>query len=859
MAYQSMSQEEFLKSIAIVLDCKKPGFSFVQKYADWLYEHRIDFNISHVITYWQLTNGNLFQPFFYYGGNIELIHMGIDFPGLISEDTIVDTDDAEFYKYKGKSFWQGSHIISFPVPGIRSEYYDLRGVVILISKEGSISLDYEQKSIIGILLKNTHPNDSAHHSVLDCFRVLTNKITTSEEIDACNPEYDQLFNSIIEAIDSLSGKSSGSDFGLRHYSQWELLNDEPKPARISKIFSHNAYSDIPHSKTHFDIDSSDSHYLNSISYAFNKTTWKDHDLRFLPISSALSSFKDISYFTDLGLSRKNGTILTFLEKEKDALCSIKGYISCYYIKDFPYTIFTSPSLIINITQQIFKTIIRVGSYLNLKLLYCFAINYNQDSNNRNEFFKNISNLLARWNGADKCLIYQSQQDGRIQNMLDQEDSGEDYNGVNSLDIPSHLAQDRKFVDFIQSIPLDQGQPDLYETCNLYFNRESDRIKSAMVLSSYLSSQFVKNILIFINKQTRPSGNGTLYNDTFSFYSSLQTSLCGVFLYHYNLLLQSLESKNYLLKKFRHEIPSCTDAIKDSIAQIKSSILDGKPLTSGNLLNILEMMDLNNSRVSVLASFFSSAGFEDSYFARNRSDTSFKAFMNSYIDIFRTEGKYRGVDVYFDCRDKDDSSLRDIVFNVSNFFLLSVTNVIINAIRYSAPGTCVNVIAYSDSIEVTDIGIPIKDSDKNKIFNEGYRGQNARQVNEKGMGYGLYLTRRVVEAHQGRIEVESSLEFNRNFYLKKAIFNYYQALDNDKKKAFVYADVDESEFSHINAILYDLKSADEIVLSKTFLNNKLDVINEWVEYCRNSNAIFIDYPELFFDTEIYKVKFKIILE
>lgn len=851
-----MNHNVFLNGIPILLYSDRPGYSFIQEYADWIYENRSEFHVSHVITFWQLKSDKCHQDFHFFGGGAELLTKGLDLYGMLSECSTIDSSEEKFSKYRGKNFWADSHILAFPILGIKSPFYNLNGILVLISKDGSIDLNQEQKSLIEILIKNSLPKDVSHPSILACNQILTNKITTSLVIDTSNPEYNQLYDTIVSAIDALSGKNTGNDLGLKHYSQWEILNKETKPLLLSKIFSHNAYSDESHDNTYKHINESDTHYLKSALNDFNKSEESDYSLMFLPMENAESSFKDKTYFEKIGLSPQNGTILTFIERERNTFSSIVGYISCYYVKDLPYTIFTSPSLIIGITQQIYKTIIRVGSYLNLKLLYCFTIHFDEDSNNRKSFFKNISQVLANWNNADECLIYQRQQDGHYQDMLNLDNDFNECDGINFLDLPKRLTEDENFTQFIKNISLSQGSSELTETCDLYFNDNSDGIKSAMVLSSYLSSELVKNILIFINKRSQISLDGTLYNNTFSYYCSLQTCLCGVFLYHYNLLLQSLDSKNYLLKKFRHEIPSCCDAIKDSINQIKESIVSGSPLSKANLLNILNMMDLNNSRISMLAKFFSASEFEDSYFAKNISQTSFKAYMNSYIDIFRTEGIYRGVDVYFDCRDENNSPIKDISLNVSNFFLLSLTNVITNAIRYSAPGTCVNVIAYDNRIEVIDIGIQVRESEKNKIFSEGYRGIDARQVNEKGMGYGLYLTKRVVEAHNGCIEVESQPESNRNHYLEKAIFNYINSLNNEEKKRFIYFDVKEYEYNQVNTILSQLSNSENTNINKSYLNNKLSVIKEWVEYNMKYSTPFIIYPETFFERNIYRVKFSI---
>jgi signal transduction histidine kinase len=56
--------------------------------------------------------------------------------------------------------------------------------------------------------------------------------------------------------------------------------------------------------------------------------------------------------------------------------------------------------------------------------------------------------------------------------------------------------------------------------------------------------------------------------------------------------------------------------------------------------------------------------------------------------------------------------------------------------------------------VSDRGVGIAPEDQRQIFERYYRTRGARQP--EGLGLGLYITRLLVEAHGGRIEVESQL-------------------------------------------------------------------------------------------------------
>ncbi|MGC4119820.1 MAG: HAMP domain-containing sensor histidine kinase [Myxococcales bacterium] len=88
----------------------------------------------------------------------------------------------------------------------------------------------------------------------------------------------------------------------------------------------------------------------------------------------------------------------------------------------------------------------------------------------------------------------------------------------------------------------------------------------------------------------------------------------------------------------------------------------------------------------------------------------------------------------------------------------LNNLISNATKYSPNGgdVLVDVAVSGDEavLSVTDEGVGIAPEDVSHIF-EPFRRAGASRESVRGVGLGLYVTQQIVQAHGGRIEVDST--------------------------------------------------------------------------------------------------------
>jgi two-component system phosphate regulon sensor histidine kinase PhoR len=95
------------------------------------------------------------------------------------------------------------------------------------------------------------------------------------------------------------------------------------------------------------------------------------------------------------------------------------------------------------------------------------------------------------------------------------------------------------------------------------------------------------------------------------------------------------------------------------------------------------------------------------------------------------------------------------------------NLLDNAVLYTPGGGTIDVKARSDGKEVvftvSDTGIGIPESDLERIFERFYRVDSARSREAGGTGLGLAIARHIVDAHSGRIWVESAIGQGSRFH------------------------------------------------------------------------------------------------
>ena len=93
--------------------------------------------------------------------------------------------------------------------------------------------------------------------------------------------------------------------------------------------------------------------------------------------------------------------------------------------------------------------------------------------------------------------------------------------------------------------------------------------------------------------------------------------------------------------------------------------------------------------------------------------------------------------------------------------IALDNLLENALRYSAPGSCIEVEAdeteHEILLSVRDDGVPIEADDQAHVFERFARPAASGRRRPDGLGLGLYLANEIIILHAGRIALASTPE------------------------------------------------------------------------------------------------------
>ncbi len=123
-----------------------------------------------------------------------------------------------------------------------------------------------------------------------------------------------------------------------------------------------------------------------------------------------------------------------------------------------------------------------------------------------------------------------------------------------------------------------------------------------------------------------------------------------------------------------------------------------------------------------------------------------------LQVLETKAEEKKIRIEYNC---DDSLSADMD---SPLMEQAVVNLLDNAIKYSTPGSSIEIEAEEKSgvvqISIRDHGYGIEEEHLPRLFERFYRVDKARSRKLGGTGLGLAIVKHIIQAHNGKVTVES---------------------------------------------------------------------------------------------------------
>lgn len=213
-----------------------------------------------------------------------------------------------------------------------------------------------------------------------------------------------------------------------------------------------------------------------------------------------------------------------------------------------------------------------------------------------------------------------------------------------------------------------------------------------------------------------------------------------------------KSNSELIFSIVHQIRTSISAIKWSIKML----LDGDfgKATKEQRDLIKRLYNRNEELIGLLNNLLSASKIDKGIYVYDKSPADLEKIILSVIEFFQDKIKIKKINFSFK---KPARKIPSVLMDAEKI-KSAVQNLLDNALKYTPEGGNINIsLEYNGGnaeFKIEDSGIGVLEEDREKMFNKFFRGANAFGLNENGSGLGLFITKKIIESHGGKIWFES---------------------------------------------------------------------------------------------------------
>ncbi len=238
----------------------------------------------------------------------------------------------------------------------------------------------------------------------------------------------------------------------------------------------------------------------------------------------------------------------------------------------------------------------------------------------------------------------------------------------------------------------------------------------------------------------------------------------------------------------HELRTPLTAINGYLNLLGSSQLEGEEHQ--------EFVKLASSNATMLESLINNmlslSHIERGTLNIHKKQLDWLRIVSKEVDSLRFSASAKSIDLQLQLPEEpmyvwgDEVALQEVLGNLIN-----------NAVHYSDEGQTVRLKVVKDGEKITttvsDDGIGIPEQSQEKLFTKYYRAKGGLTTNSQGTGIGLFISKSIVEAHDGRIGVHSTFGQGSDFYFTLPVYDENKDRQSDQNSDTIVTDSKVSWF------------------------------------------------------------------
>jgi two-component sensor histidine kinase/tetratricopeptide (TPR) repeat protein len=346
-----------------------------------------------------------------------------------------------------------------------------------------------------------------------------------------------------------------------------------------------------------------------------------------------------------------------------------------------------------------------------------------------------------------------------------DESGIDASGMLGFKIKNEYLRDEVLGSILENIQFAENTEVVISSLSgQVFLGNKDPSTPLPTITEFFEDSFPPWRIELFSSQTGALGPMDLRN---SYYFWTILTLIIILIFGAFLIVRTISHEMEILKIKSDFVSSVSHELKTPLTSIKAlaeRLQEGKVKDQSKAGQYFSIISQDTEKLTRLVkNILDFSKIEEGKKEYEFTETDVAQFVTQQIENFRKVEIQKGAKIHAQIP-KDIPHL----FVDRDALSQAIINLIDNATKFSPDKKEIFVNLKSDTekviVEVKDQGAGIPQDEINKIFDKFYQGKSTLRLSVTGTGLGLTLVRHIVEAHGGRISVESKIGQGSTFSL-----------------------------------------------------------------------------------------------